>query len=190
MKYCKSCNYSFADNQNFCTECGGKLDIWGNVCSNCQTAIVEGASFCTNCGMQTGATACQSVANANISSQATASRKIPYFSFAGRISLGEYWLSYFKLSAIFIVLYFSMTLIPLMILGDEGIGISIMVAVLGPTILLMIFSALVLSFAVRRLHDLGYAWTALFNPFKMFQPFYKDGMSGDNQYGPDPKARR
>lgn len=64
-------------------------------------------------------------------------------------------------------------------------------------IFLVVFGIVHISFAVRRLHDIGYSWLVV---LLLFVPvanvvlwlilFFKGGTVGPNEYGPDPRGRR
>ena len=54
MKYCPVCNYSFSDNQNFCTECGGPLSMYENTAIIAPAASATNKKHCAQCGDRRG----------------------------------------------------------------------------------------------------------------------------------------
>ena len=50
MKNCPNCNYENDDTNNFCTECGTKLETSPIRCPKCETELTNQAKFCHNCG--------------------------------------------------------------------------------------------------------------------------------------------
>ena len=50
MRNCPNCNYENDDNNNFCTECGTKLEVLPVRCPKCETELTNQAKFCHNCG--------------------------------------------------------------------------------------------------------------------------------------------
>lgn len=50
MKTCPNCNYENNDTNNFCTECGTKLETPPVRCPKCETELTNQSKFCHNCG--------------------------------------------------------------------------------------------------------------------------------------------
>ena len=50
MKNCPNCNYENNDTNNFCTECGTKLETSPIRCPKCETELTNQTKFCHNCG--------------------------------------------------------------------------------------------------------------------------------------------
>lgn len=50
MKTCPNCNYENNDTNNFCTECGTKLETPPIRCPKCETELTNQSKFCHNCG--------------------------------------------------------------------------------------------------------------------------------------------
>lgn len=96
-----------------------------------------------------------------------------YATFSGRARRSEYW--YFTLFNLIIY-------VALMILGLK----------MGFPILALIYSLAVLipgiAVAVRRMHDVGKSGWYLLIPIYNLILACTNGNSGDNEYGPDPKA--
>jgi hypothetical protein len=50
MKNCPNCNYENNDTNNFCTECGTKLETSPIRCPKCETELTNQSKFCHSCG--------------------------------------------------------------------------------------------------------------------------------------------
>jgi hypothetical protein len=50
MKNCPNCNYENDDTNNFCTECGTKLETSPIRCPKCETELTNQSKFCHSCG--------------------------------------------------------------------------------------------------------------------------------------------
>lgn len=50
MKTCPNCNYENNDTNNFCTECGTKLETPPIRCPKCETELTNQSKFCHSCG--------------------------------------------------------------------------------------------------------------------------------------------
>lgn len=50
MKNCPNCNYENDDTNNFCTECGIKLETSPIRCPKCETELTNQSKFCHSCG--------------------------------------------------------------------------------------------------------------------------------------------
>ncbi len=208
MKYCRSCNYSFDDSQNFCTECGAQLEIYQqtqNFCTNCQTPITESTKFCTNCGMQIGANHSQ-INIANVQTNTNTSKNVytnkergfidnfshilkNSFNFSGRTSRREYWRGFL---AFFLFNILLSLLAPFLMAATDSIEGLFIVSGLVLLIQIALMPACI-SLNVRRLHDVGKSgWWLLISltgigSFYLLYLFVQPGNYGNNQYGQDPR---
>jgi len=106
--------------------------------------------------------------------------KDKYVKFDGRAGRQEYW--YFVLANVAISIVFGI-LIPIPILGGVIAAISglYFLAILVPGI----------AATIRRLHDIGKPWPWIFTgiiPIWLLILAAQEGVKGDNEFGPDPKA--
>ncbi|MCC6369844.1 MAG: DUF805 domain-containing protein [Bacteroidia bacterium] len=96
-----------------------------------------------------------------------------YATFSGRARRSEYW--YFALFNVLI-----------------SVVLSLVGAQMGTTMISNIYSLAVLipgiAVAVRRMHDVGKSGWYLLIPIYNLILACTNGNSGDNEYGPDPKA--
>lgn len=104
------------------------------------------------------------------------------FSFKGRITRSEWWLSQFIAAGYMFVVY-----IILYILGNRAPMASEFVAFVLVVSLLLPYYWFLCSQNARRCHDRGNSGWFQFIPFYVLWMAFGGGDKGDNMYGPNPR---
>lgn len=143
-------------------------------CVNCGSKNLESANFCKKCGNEI---------KIYISNQDNKRKKVNYYFdvlkkyavFEGRSTRKEYWM-FFLFN---ILIYFGLVLI------EWIFGIS------AESLLVNIYQLVIflptLAVGVRRMHDVNKNGWYLLIPIYNYILLLKDGINGENEYGPNPK---
>ena len=120
------------------------------------------------------------------------------FRFKGRARRKEYWLAMLMNSIVGGVLYGAMVVSMLFAaVEDTGVAVAIVAAVISVVNLLYNLAVLpaALALEIRRLHDTGRAWHAIFvtliplvGQYLLLWYMIEDSQIGANEYGPNPKG--
>ena len=62
MRTCSNCGAQLDNDALFCTECGTKVDMQGNICPSCGAIIDEDSLFCSECGTKLEVSPTQQIA--------------------------------------------------------------------------------------------------------------------------------
>ena len=170
-------------------------------CTNCGKEIPENEKFCPYCGA--ASLEYQPTDETGMSTTAALSIKPGAFSFSGRARRSDYWMC----ALVTFLVHFPFLMVFFDWIGEfyEGLykGWSLPDPPSPDLFLLWCVIAIPLFFwglavQVRRCHDLGWSGWFLLLPLLcnwlgvfVFQLFLgcKDGQSGPNRFGPDPKGR-
>jgi uncharacterized membrane protein YhaH (DUF805 family)/RNA polymerase subunit RPABC4/transcription elongation factor Spt4 len=178
--YCPSCGAIIKKEAELCPKCGVPRAKWRNglevFCSSCGEKIKGEAEICPKCGVRQKAvdtTSSIKHGGKKIGWAYFADAMKKYAVFSGRARRAEFWW--------YAVCVFSITM------GAYAIGYFIGLPYLSNIVSLAFFIPGIAVF-FRRMHDAGKPGGYCFIPIYDIILAFRAGDTGENSYGPDPKA--